>query len=231
MKRIIALIVCLMMVLAAMPALAAGELTITKSNLVVVDGSLFVSGYLYACVENTGDAPIACGDASMAIYDAAGEILETSDWVSTIPYNVILEPGEIAYIKEWVVFDDGITSADVGEYKLSIGEYEYTGNETNFIPCEVTVGDLSSDSYDNYIYVTFTCPEGDILYDIGVAGALYDADDNIIFAGYDTMSYVGLHPGSTVTVQLYVDSDIVEHMEANSIVPSVVEAYVYFEVE
>ena len=226
MRKILAMIICLMIVM-TVPAMAAGELTITHKNFMVVE-SYSTYGYLFARVENTGDAPIAIGNGALAIFDTNDGIMETSDYVSAYPYNAILNPGESVYIRDWAVLDDGVTAADIGDWKFSIKPYDYEGSAITRIPCEVTASLNGSDSYDNYIYVTFTAPEGDVIYDAGVVVALFDANGNIIFANNDTAD-CGVHGGSTVTVKVYVDTDIVEHFEKNNIAPATVDAYVYFE--
>lgn len=226
MKKILAMIVVLMLAL-SIPAMAAGEITITHKNLMVVE-SYSTYAYLFARIENTGDAPITCDDGALVIYDTDNNILETSDWVSTIPYNAYLLPGESVFVREWTILDDGVTAANVGAYEFTLVEDQWEGQATNRIECQVEAKINGSTSYDNYIYVTFTCPEVEPLYGIGVAAAMYDVDGNIVFANYDTIDEVGVHPGSTVTVKLYVDTDIVEHYEKNNIALDTVEAFTYY---
>jgi hypothetical protein len=229
MRKIFALVLAMLMVMSA-AAMAEGALTVNNEVFNVIQTDYATYGYLFAKIENTGDAPITVGSGTMAIFDAAGSILETSDWVSCYPNNAVLQPGEYVYVDNTVYFDDGVTVDTVGEYQFVAKPYEYAGYEYVKIPCEAVLA-LGVDAYDSdYIDVTFTNTTDAILYDFDVLTAMYDANGALINVDYTWESSVGVHPGSTVTIKVYQDSTVMDYIEANGIVPTTVDAMVYYEI-
>ena len=73
-------------------AMAAGELSVTDKTAFIYPGK--DSGYFYAKIENTGDAPAGVDSGQMVLFSDTGDILETSSYVSTYPNRLILNPGE-----------------------------------------------------------------------------------------------------------------------------------------
>jgi len=230
MRKTLAMILCLLMLVVSAAA-AEGAITVNQEVLQIIETSYSTYGMLYAKVENTGDAPIALGDGTLAIFDADNAILATSDYVSTIPYNAILEPGDYVYLRDTTYFDDGVTAADVGTHMFSIKEYDYNGYPFVKVPCEAAMNFENEEHYGDYIDVTITNSLDYVMYDFRVAVALYDAEGNLIYVNYDYDDSIGLHPGSTMTMMVYVDSDVLDYCEANGIVPTTVDAYAYYTVD
>ena len=49
----------------------------------------------------------------------------------------------------------------------------------------------------------------------------------MIFVDRDRYNNLGIHPDSTVTLKIYIDSDVIDYYEINNIKPAKVEAFVY----
>lgn len=230
MRKILVFALCLLMMLSSF-AMAEGAITVSQEVFKVVEtsyGSTY--GYLFAKIENTGDAPISVGSGTLAVFDAAGTILETSDYVSCYPYNAVLQPGEYVYVDNTVYFDDGVTVDTVGEYQFAAKPYDYEGYTYVKFPCEAVLA-LGESEYDsNYVDVTFTNTTDAILYDFDVLTAMFDADGNIVNVDYTWESSVGVHPGSTVTIKVWQDSTVIDDLKAKGITPASVDAMVYYEI-
>lgn len=228
MRKIFALVIAMLMVMSA-AAVAEGALTVSQQNFNVVETDYGTYGYLFVKVENTGDAPVAVGNGTLAIFDADNAILETSDYISSMPYNAILEPGDYIYMEDTTYFDDGITAANVGQYMLSVKPYEYDGYTFTKIPCEAVLS-LGVEEYDSdYIDVTFTNTTDATLYDFEVVTAMYDAAGTLVNVDTYWGSSVGIHPGSSVTVKVYQDSTVMDALAAAGNAPATVDAYVYYQ--
>ena len=112
---------------------------------------------------------------------------------------------------EW---ESALKTADVVDYKFSMGTYEYPESYA-VLPSEATF-ELNG-NYDNYIYTTFTNTTPDILYDLYLTSALFDAEGNLIFVDGNSSSSVGVHPQNTVTLKTYIDGDILKYYQAHGI--------------
>ena len=65
--------------------------------------------------------------------------------------------------------------------------------------------------------VTFTNTTDEILYGAYVVAAITDNDNNIVYVDRQNYESIGIHPGSTVTVKLYIDGDYINYYEINGI--------------
>jgi hypothetical protein len=64
-----------------------------------------------------------------------------------------------------------------------------------------------------------------------VVAALLDTSGNLVYVNTNRLESIGLHPGSTATFSLYIDSDNINYLEANGIQVSSVDAIVYYREE
>lgn len=229
MKRTISLFlaaVCLFCFLAT-PAFAEGKLKATEKNLILFPGE--TDGYFFAKIENVGDAAVCAGSGDLVLFTEDDDILLTESWVTTIPSYVMLEPGEFLFLKE-TLWDSALEGATLGDYKFSISADD---GDTSIVrvDCEAQLVLEGADSYENYIYVTFTNTTNDTVFSFYVTAAMYDGEGNLIFVDYDLLSDTAIHPGSTVTQRLYVDSDLMEYFSNNGITPTTADAIVCIEVE
>ncbi|MBE0601652.1 MAG: hypothetical protein IH607_07675, partial [Firmicutes bacterium] len=116
MKKLVALGLCLLIGLMAAPALAAGKLDVSQENFMVID-SYWVYGYAYARIDNVGDKPIKVNAGVLEIFDANGDPITSTDYMSA--YAEYLEPGEYTYASLYAQIED-VPAADVDDYSLTV---------------------------------------------------------------------------------------------------------------
>lgn len=225
MKRAIALLLVIVCCFTT-TAFAEGKLKVTEKNLIIFDGGS--DGYFFAKVENVGDAPAGAGYGNLVIFTDDDEILLTDGYVGTTPYDAILEPGDYLYVSE-SIWDNALEGATPGDYKFSIPAEEDCAQLTR-VPCEATFALNSEDSYDNYIYVTATANE-DTPYGAYLVAALHDEAGELLYVVYERLYDVAVPAGSSVSVRLQLDSDMVEYFVENQIVPASVDAMLCYTAE
>ena len=132
-------------------AFAEGKLKATEKNLIVYG----TESYFFAKVENVGDAPIATGNGDLVVFTEDDEILFSTNYVSTLPSDVVLQPGESLFVRdsEW---EDALETNPVTDYKFSISPSNYSADTIIQVPSEATFEYSEEDPYDNYVYVTLT---------------------------------------------------------------------------
>lgn len=219
MKKVLALLTA-MFCLFTTTAFAEGKLTVTQKNLILFTGE--DTGYFYAKVENTGDRAVGVDSGNLVIFSDSDEILASENYVTTLPSYVVLAPGDYLYAKEYI-WDSALKNAAIGDYKFSI---PVCRRDTTFtkIACEATFE--LNDDYENYVYVTFTNTTDDPLYDCYITAALSDAEDNLIFVDAESLSNAAVHAGSTVTIKLHIDYDLIVYYKEMGITPVKVDAMV-----
>lgn len=222
MKRLFGIIMVLVCVCTSY-AYADGKLTAVSKNLLEYDAD--DNGYFYAKIENTGDAPIIVGTGKLVGFSANDDILISKNYITSNPSRILLQPGEYVYAKEYI-WESVLKDDDVVDYKFSI-ESSKSGNEVKRIPGDITFELAGADSYDNYIYVTFTNTEDKVLYGCYVSVALYDENENIIFVDGSSYDSLGIHPGSTVTVKLSVDRNLMQHYKSHGLKPTKADTIVF----
>ena len=80
----------------------------------------------------------------------------------------------------------------------------------------------------SYMYATITNNSDQPVYQPCVVFALTDADDNLLYVQGDSLdSNQALMPGSSIIIRCAVDSDFVEYMEENNLVPTSLDAIAY----
>lgn len=221
-KRIITLLAAAIMMSSAF--YAQGNLEVTDKTAFIFPGK--DSGYFYARVENTGSEPVAVGSGKLVLFSENDDILETSDYVTPYPGNLILEPGDYTYISEFL-WNSALKNQTVGDVKFSI-EGTDRGKQAEKIPCEASFELNGSDSYDNYVYITCTNDSDEIRYGYYLVTAFFDPDGTLVYVDKNRYEKIGLHPGSTQTTALYIDGDIVDYFESNHIEIGSVDALVYY---
>lgn len=102
-------------------------------------------------------------------------------------------------------------------------------SEVTFVPCEATLE--MKDEYDSYVYVTLTNNTDAIQYGPYVTVALHDQEGNLVYVRGEYADSLGVHPGSTVTIRVYIDSDFIRYFQTNNIEISTADAYVCYEAE
>lgn len=224
MKKFVALILVFSLLFCMAVAVAEGKLTVTEKNVIIKTGR--DSGIFVAKVENTGDAPIYYDNGKLVIFSTNDDILATENYVYSSPNDILLQPGEYTYCYEFL-WSSALKGEKIGDVKFSVTAdnrgYSY---EKLSATAELEIPDTGLFT-SNYVNVTFTNTTDDVLYGVYVVVAIMDEDNNLIYVDRNSYDSLGVHPGSTVTLKMYIDSDYLAYYKTNDIKPTDVEAMVY----
>ena len=230
MKKMVSLMLVLTLILcaAACPAMAAGKMTVQQENFHVVD-SYGVYGYGFARVENTGDKPVVFSAGLLEIYDANGDTLTSTDYISYYPD--VLQPGDVGYIFSYDSVDDAESIDDVDDYMLTVTG-KSTDNEVVRYPATGSFQEnvqISEYSSANYISAEITNDTDETVYDMDVVIALLDAEGNIMMVENNAFYNVGVTPGSTITYRREVYDSWYEAWAREGLTPAQVEVIAFTE--
>ena len=224
MKKIVCLMLAAVLCVAAIPAMAAGRMNVVQENYHYVGGFMNYV-YAYAKVENTGDRPIKVNAGVLEIYDAAGEVLTSTDYENA--YATYLQPGEYTYVEMYEDLEDNQVPAD---YMMTLTGKSENDKVAFRLPVEARFElDVKDGWWEyNYLYATVSNPTQDILYDMEVVFALLDGAGNIIcIESKGLYSEVGIMPGQSVMIRLDISSTFTDYYDAQGIVPASVDALAY----
>ena len=228
MKRFLILLLALAVLACTLAASAEGVLTVTQQNFHVVTSGSSITGYLYAKLENTGDAPVKIDTALLEIYDADGNVLASSNTIWR--FAEYLQPGEYTYAYMNPTIKD-IESADVvADYALEITGRELSNRYTFRLPVEtVFETEVEGDPFGNdYITSTLTNDADQTVFDIVVMRVLLDDAGNMLYMDSDSMySYKGLTPGSAIVVRRPVNSSFQDYYAEKGYKPTTVDSIGY----
>ena len=228
MKKTLALMLTLVLTLSACSALAAGKLNVVQENYYTVPGYSNY-GYVFAKVENSGDKPIKVNAGVLEIYDEAGDVITSEDYMEA--NAEYLEPGEYTYVEIRAEIEGEEVAAD---HMLTLTGKSEKDAMCLRLPCE---SDLQMNVVDgwwrhDYMYATITNNTEEPLYSIETAFALLDAEGNIVYMDEDNLyTDHALMPGSSMIVRKDISSTFIDYFEANNIVPVAVDAFAYVEIE
>ena len=225
MKKLTVLIASLLLIALCTAGFAEGKLTVTSKNVIIYAGK--DSGVFVARVENTGDAPLYYDNGKLVIFSEDDDILATENYIYSSPSDVLLNPGEYTYVYEFL-WSSPLKNAKLGDIKFSVTS-DSRGYSYQTIPATAVIDMPGGNSLNNYVNVTFTNTGSDILYGVYVVCAMMDENDNVIFVDRNSYDSLGIHPGSTVTLKMYIDSDLVNYYEQSRIKPTKVDAIIYTE--
>lgn len=226
MKRLIVLLLVLVCLFPA-AALGDGKLSITDKNLIVYEGD--DSGYLFAKVQNTGDADVGVGYGSLAAFSENDEIIFTDGYISSTQGRINLKPGEYTYVSEYI-WETALETTAVADYKFSM-KPDGNADKMERVVSKAIIDLGDANSYNHYIYVTFTNTT-DVVWDrFNVTVALIGNDGRLLFADGDTTDDISLHPGGTITKKIYIRHDLVEYYERNDLKPDSVDSIVSYTVD
>jgi len=228
MKKVVSIVLALSMVLILCSAEAAGKLNVIQENFHIVT-SYTTYGYAYAKIENSGDKPIKVNAGVLEIYDEAGEVITSTDYMAA--HAEYLEPGEYTYVELYSEIGD---EKQADDYSLNVMGKSETRYKCLRLPCTM---DLKLNTGDelwprHYMFATVTNNTDQVLYDIEVVLALLDAEGNILHVESDSLySERALMPGSSMMIRKEIYSDFIDYFEANNLVPASVDAFAFVEVE
>ena len=216
--------VLFLLLLAVNTCFADGQLTVTSKNTIIKPGN--DSGMFIARVENTGDAPIYYDNGKLVIFSENDDILATENYISSSPDDILLQPGEYTYAYEFL-WSSPLKNAKIGDIKFSVAS-DTRGYTYDQIPATAELELPGSGSFTyNYVNVTFTNTTDEIIYGAYVVCAILDRNDNVVYVDRDRYNNLGVHPGSTVTLKMYIDSDYIDYYEVNNIDLVKVDSFVY----
>ena len=228
MKRLVCAALVLSLLLCACGGLAEGQLTVTKENFYVYKSSSSYYSYVYARVDNTGDAPIRVNSGTFQVFNTDGELLVDRNFVNS--YAAYLAPGEYTYVSSYEKLEVE-DPAVVGSYKLTVASKNDTSKTTlRLLSAPWWEPDVAVSKYTTYNYMNavVTNQTDRTLFDLMVVLVLLDDEDNILYLYTDSMSTSkGLNPGSSITVKLSVPDYRMERIRELGLVPSRVEAIPY----
>ena len=223
MKKLVAFMLVVILAFCTAVAVAEGKLTVTSKNAIIKIGN--DSGIFVARVENTGDESIYYDNGKLVIFSADDDVLVSGNYIYSSPSDVLLKPGEYTYCYDFL-WDSSLKNAKIGEIKFSVTS-NTRGNNYEQIPATAVLDLSGNESFTyNYVNVTFANTTDDILYGAYVVTAITDDENNLVYV--DRQDNMGIHPGSTVTVKMYIDSDYINYYEINGIKLANVEARVYY---
>lgn len=228
MKKIAALLLALVLCCSCVSAMAAGKLNVAQENTHYIT-SYSNYFYAYAKVENTGDKAIKVNAGVLEVYNADGDAITSSDWISA--HARYLEPGEYTYVTVYEDIDEGQTPDD---YSLTItgkADKDYA-NQRFAAETKLELNVDAGWTTRNYMYATVTNTTDDVLYDLNIVMALLDAEGNILYVDNDRLyTERGLTPGSSMVFRKDISSSFIEYFENNNLVPASVDSIAYIEVE
>lgn len=230
MKKMLTVIIALLLTLASVPAFAAGKLRVEQENFIVTDNyGLYC--YAYAKVKNVGDKPIKVNAGVLEVFDAEGDPITSSDYLSA--YAEYLQPDEYTYVSMYSTIT-GYEAEDVDDYLLTI-----TGkSEKDYLSYRLPVTTEYKEDVDrgyynteDYMYATITNDTAEPIFGITAVLVLLDAEGNILYVDDAGMySDKGIMPGSSIIVRLAVSSSFIDAYEKNGSTPASVDAIAYVNV-
>ena len=205
MKKVVSILLVVLLLSVSTATYAAGKLTVDQENFHVVS-SYWTYGYAYAKVSNAGDKATKINAGVLEIYDEAGDVLTSSDYLTA--YAEYLEPGEYTYVKMY----SEITSGKAADYNLTDLQMDVKSGWWTY----------------NYMYATVTNNTDKPIYGIQVVLVLLDAEGNILDIEDESMyDNKALTPGSSMIVRKDIPSAHMDYFKANGIVPASVDAIAY----
>ena len=172
MKKVVSILLVVLLLSVSTATYAAGKLTVDQENFHVVSSNYWTNGYAYAKVSNAGDKATKINAGVLEIYDEAGDVLTSSDYLTA--YAEYLEPGEYTYVKMY----SEITSGKAADYNLTLTQKTDNSERTLRLPVETDLQmDVKSGWWTyNYMYATVTNNTDKPIYGIQVVLVLLDAE-------------------------------------------------------
>lgn len=229
MKKAMVLLLALLMALACTaPALAVTDLAVDQYRFYALGDE--GNGCFYAKIVNNGDegAYIAF-DCSLDLLDADGNTVHTLDYCSAYPASLYIAPGDYAYAYENIWGDD-LDVTEVADCVFRVNA-DLEGTDYTELPC--TCDFVWDDEYslDSKVLVTFTNTTEEPVQHLVASYALFDEDGGLLFTYGGFQDDVIVHPGSTVTLLVYMPWEITELLNSEGTVPASVDARLYIEPE
>ena len=226
MKNITAVLLTLVLLLAAVPAMAAGKINVTNERTFIIKEKSD-QYYLYAKLENTGNKPIQINTAFLEVYDEEGKsIVDSNNYSSWAKY---LAPGEYTYIRMSVKLEEGMKEK-VDDYGLSVVGKSADEKKTVRLPStgEYAENVKEGNKTYNYMYCTLTNDTEEPLSEFYVCFALLDDEGNILYINsFNATGNLEVMPGSTIRIRVPVEDAFVSYMGEKGIAPTQLDVICY----
>lgn len=230
MKRFVCLLLALICALAlSSTAFAAGKLTVADDTMVVCESYEGYTAYIYAVLENTGDKPIEFNAGLIELLDENGDAIDAEDYLYCYPG--IINPGEKGYLETHINVEEAESADFIDDYTLDVSGKSASENTNVMLdctatPCMMPYSYTSTTEYPT-IVITVTNNTEETVREIYTAFALYDEAGEVMYVDAYSPSYIGIPAGSSVDINVTVDSDVYEYWTANGMEPATVEAVAY----
>ena len=150
MKKVVAMVLSVIMLLSMTSALAAGKVSVVQENFYALK-NYYDYGYVLAKVANVGNKPIKINAGILEVYDAEGDNLTSTD--SLKKYAEYLDSDEYTYVYMAAKLEEGQLE-HVDDYLLTITGKSDTKGPTR----RVTVKDVDfKRDYKVNEYYTYDC--------------------------------------------------------------------------
>ena len=192
-KKLFAMIALLTALMLCTAALAEGQLNLSHVKYTLDDDG--ENAYVFAMVENIGDAAMKVADASFELLDADGKVLEDTESVKAAADY--LEPGETTYVYSNIDLED--VEGEIADYTYTIKGKEDDKNATVRLTTTCALDPEDSD----VALLTVTNDTDEIHYGVKGFVTFLDAEGEVVAINSVSMlSKVGLNPGASVTMKV-----------------------------
>jgi hypothetical protein len=228
-KRYLALCLVFIMLACSGTALAAGKLTITQENVLVLPYDTYFVGALYLEAQNTGDKAVQMNGGLFELMDASGNVVSSLDLKGYDLWPEVLQPGEFGYISKTVDLKEATSSDYVGSYSADItGKGAISADITRFAAdARYETGTNSDGTRKDYIVAVITNHTDKTIYDFDVGFEFLDEAGTLLFTTTGYWAYTGILPNSSIEVYLDVPENVTAYWVENNIVPASANAIAF----
>lgn len=225
MKRTFAMILVLIMLLGALPAMAAGAIKPTEETWYVVSHSGDYRVYYYAVVTNDSEKPVSVNDLLFEILDEDENTIESTAKYKLYPE--VLEAGQSG----WLVISRDVKDIDnkseIDHYALTITSKVNDDQQTRPLTAQAEYLAEDEDENEHVLRATVTNDGSENAFEITVAMAARDAAGKLLYIASDATKDIGLPEGSSLLLRSMIKSEIVDELEDNKVEVASAEALAY----
>ena len=200
----------------------AGADMILTHSFVYYNRGAEMGGY-FARVMNNSPDPIWLDRGFLTVYSTDGETLFEEEFVHTDPYNVLIEPGQYAYVQEDLL-DPLPEGAEIGEAVLELSASS-EGWRAAIVPSTVAI--ITEEDGSLFVGLTLTNDTDEPMENLRMSFALYDETDRLIYVGSWYLDDVILHPHSTITYKGTVYFWVHDYLRQQGLTPARADGIVY----
>lgn len=200
MKKLLTFAFILCLALCATSAMAAGKLTTTQENIRVYKSYNSFYVYFTAEVTNIGNKPTCYNDGLLELFDANGDVLESS--TSFKCYPEYLNPGETGYLWTTVTLKNVTEVTDVDDFAFTVTGKSVNANPVHRFATTARYNSYSSGWYTyEYVYTTIANDTGDTVYDYRVVIVLKDSQGKVLWCGSQDEGSVGMLANTSIELR------------------------------